>query len=233
MSWQNAVFNVNEAQNISEQRFPTFTVHPSPHPRYRNIKVMLRYWRWCGRRCGSSLRWSSCHMVDYSKAWLYLTKKNGKPQEIDSTVYNQRHTRSYSDLSKSNIGDSNFGNSGYMSTVGIMQQPITPGFSPSPFVSASNMVSVSSIGAYSPPPTQPGFRVDSPPSAYHGGTSPPVSRYNSPSPSMQFMNGSQSPDSNRLNASFGNDVSVQPFLLPPPSPSPAQQRIECQQTTLR
>jgi len=147
-------------------------------------------------------------------------KRNGKPQEIDSTVYNQRHTRSYSDLSKSNIGDSGFGNSGYMSTVGIMQQPITPGFSPSPFVSASNMVSVSSIGAYSPPPTQPGFRVDSPPSAYHGGTSPPVSRYNSPSPSMQLMGGSQSPDSNRLNASFGNDVSVQPFLLPSPSPSP-------------
>ncbi|KIK65930.1 hypothetical protein GYMLUDRAFT_952616 [Collybiopsis luxurians FD-317 M1] len=95
--------------------------------------------------------------------------------------------------------------------------------SSSPFGSSVNMGSISSVGLYTTPPHQSVVHVDGPASTYNDRASTIISRYDSPSPSMQFMNRSQSPDSNVVHTSFAggvNEMGVQPFLLPPMSTSP-------------
>ncbi|KAF9073491.1 hypothetical protein BDP27DRAFT_1416980 [Rhodocollybia butyracea] len=219
--WQNAIFSVSQAQNISEQGHPDVygapitTSTPSEHK--SNAGAI-----------GGGVAGGVVVLIGAVVAWWILRKRgytwrkrNGKPQEIDAAVYNQGHTRSVSDLTKSNVGDSSFGNTGYGSPMSM--QPLhMAGFSPSPFAStSSHMASVSSVGAFSTPPSQPGYRGGSPPSAYNGDASTIISRYSSPSPSMQLVNRSQSPDSHlNVNPAFGNEISVQPFMLPPTSTSP-------------
>ncbi|KAJ4477761.1 hypothetical protein C8J55DRAFT_88161 [Lentinula edodes] len=101
-----------------------------------------------------------------------------------------------------------------MGTIGMQQL----GLSPSPFGSSSNMGSVNSMGAFSTPPHQIVLSSSPPPSTYNAraSTITGITRYDSPSPSMQFMARSQSPDS-----SFGHEMAIQPFVLPMTTPSSA------------
>jgi len=218
-AWQDAIFNIDQAQNISKQD------HPDVYGAPITSSTPSKHKSNAGAIGGGVAGGVVALLIGSIIVWWILRKRgytrrrrNGKPQEIE-IFDNQSHTRSLSDLTPSNIGDQGFGNSGYTNTVS-MQQPQMHGFVPDPFASASNMASVSSIGAFYTPPSQ--TRLASSPSMYSGDANDIISRYSSPSPSMQYMNRGQSPDSNHMtiNTTFGNDVSIQPFILPPASTSP-------------
>ncbi|KAE9389995.1 hypothetical protein BT96DRAFT_926188, partial [Gymnopus androsaceus JB14] len=213
-TWTNAVFTVTQAQNISEEGFPdvygaplTSSTPSSPSSHKSNAAAIG------GGVAGGVV----VLLIGALLAWWILRKR-----ELDSTVYGAGHTRSYSDLTKtSNIGDMSFGSgSGNVGTIN-MQQLQVPGFSPSPFGSSSNMASVSSMGAFSTPPHQV-IQVggDGGARSLYGNASTITSRYDSPSPSLQFMNRSYSPDSNGHSFVGGAEMIAQPFLLPPTSTSP-------------
>ncbi|KAF5385544.1 hypothetical protein D9757_006769 [Collybiopsis confluens] len=250
-TWTNAIFNTTQAQDISEQGHPDVYGAPLTTPSAKSksnggaigggvaggVIVLL---------IGATALWWILRKRGIA---LIRRKRNGKPQEIDSTTYNSNtgHARTWSDLTKtSHVGDSSFGNSspsmglsgGYIGTIG-MQQAHPTGLAPSPFSSSSiNMGSVSSSGIYTTPPHQSVIHVDGsgggPPSMYNDRASTIISRYESPSPSMQFVNRSQSPDNNSYGTPFvvggagggtvvtgGNDImTIQPFVLPPISTSP-------------
>jgi hypothetical protein len=215
--WQNAIFNASQAMNVSEQGHadvygaPLTSASSTSSPKSKSK---------AGAIGGGVAGGVVVLLIGAIIAWWLLRKrgvrKNGKPQELDSTVYGDHgHTRTYSDVSKaSNVGDSSVGNSnsGYVGSVS-MQQLQVPGFSSNPFGSSSNMGSVSSMGIYTTPPHP--STIQGPPSTYNGRASTIISRYSSPSPSMQYMNRSQSPDSS---LGGGHEMVVQPFLLPPMSP---------------
>ncbi|KAJ3979179.1 hypothetical protein F5890DRAFT_1589468 [Lentinula detonsa] len=233
-TWQNAIFNVDQAQNISEQGHAD--VYGAPLASSSSSSAPISSKSTNAAAIGGGVAGGVVVLIlGAIAAWWILRKRRrsgvavikrrtGSHQELDSTTYDTHgHTRSLSDLTRpSNFGDASFGNGNvsgngvdnYMGSVSMQQF----GPSPSPFGSSLNMGSVNSMGAFSTPPHQVGedFRLTSPPSSYNGraSTITGITRYDSPSPSMQFMARSQSPDS-----SFGHEMSVQPFVLPLTQPS--------------
>ncbi|KAJ3751296.1 hypothetical protein DFH05DRAFT_178441 [Lentinula detonsa] len=233
-TWQNAIFNVDQAQNISEQGHAD--VYGAPLASSSSSSAPISSKSTNAAAIGGGVAGGVVVLIlGAIAAWWILRKRRrsgvavikrrtGSHQELDSTTYDTHgHTRSLSDLTRpSNFGDASFGNGNvsgngvdtYMGSVSMQQF----GPSPSPFGSSLNMGSVNSMGAFSTPPHQVGedFRLGSPPSSYNGraSTITGITRYDSPSPSMQFMARSQSPDS-----SFGHEMSVQPFVLPLTQPS--------------
>ncbi|KAJ3903687.1 hypothetical protein F5879DRAFT_136402 [Lentinula edodes] len=233
-TWPNAIFNVNQAQNISEQGHPDVYGAPLTSSAPSSTPASSSKSNNAAAIGGGVAGGVVVLILGALAAWWILRRRrrsgltglkrqSGKPQELDSTPYNafeQGHTRLISDhANPSNVGEASFGNSssgngidGYMGSIGMQQL----GFSPSPFGSSSNMGSVNSMGAFSTPPHQIVLSSSPPPSTYdaRASTITGITRYDSPSPSMQFMARSQSPDS-----SFGHEMAIQPFVLPMTMPS--------------
>ncbi|KAJ3723827.1 hypothetical protein C8R42DRAFT_472019 [Lentinula raphanica] len=235
-TWQNAIFNIDQAKNISEQGHAD--VYGAPITSSTPSSDSTSSHSSAGAIGGGVAGGVVVLILGAIAAWWILRRRRrsgiagikrltGTHQELDSTNFDtQGHTRSPSDLtSRSHYADTSFGNGtvpgngvdAYMGSVNMQQY----GLSPSPFGSSSHMGSVSSMGAFSTPPHLVGGGsgpMTSPPSSYNGraSTITGITRYDSPSPSMQFMARSQSPDS-----SFGHEMSIQPFLLPLTSPSSA------------
>lgn len=225
-TWENQLFNVDQARNISDEGHPdvygaplTSSESGTPSSHKSNAAAIG------GGVAGGVV----VLILGAIMAWWIIRKhgpkrRNGKPQDLDATAYKaQGHARSFSDLpNASDAGNTSFGSgSGNFGTIN-MQQFHVPGFMPSPFGSSSNMGSVSSMGAFTTPPHQVIQGVGGPQSTYGNSTVP--SRYGSPSPStsasVQFMNRSYSPDSNGHSFVGGAEMLAQPFALPPSSTSP-------------
>ncbi|KAJ4485290.1 hypothetical protein J3R30DRAFT_3401124 [Lentinula aciculospora] len=235
-TWPNAVFNVNQAQNISEQG--DADVYGAPLSSSTTSSVATSSNSNNAAAIGGGVAGGVVVLIIGAlAAWWILRKRrrsgvtgikrrSGKPQELDSTTYDtQGHTRSLSDLTRPLNGNASFGNgnvsgngaNAHMGSVSMQQF----GQSPSPFGSSSYMGSVNSMGAFPTPPHQVvggGIVGSTPPPPSSNGrasTITGITRYDSPSPSMQYMARSQSPDS-----SFGHEMVIQPFVLPlttPPS----------------
>ncbi|KAJ3792152.1 hypothetical protein GGU11DRAFT_562175 [Lentinula aff. detonsa] len=185
-TWQNAIFNVDQAQNISEQGHAD--VYGAPLASSSSSSAPISSKSTNAAAIGGGVAGGVVVLIlGAIAAWWILRKRRrsgvavikrrtGSHQELDSTTYDTHgHTRSLSDLTRPlNFGDASFGNGNvsgngvdtYMGSVSMQQF----GPSPSPFGSSLNMGSVNSMGAFSTPPHQVGedFRLGSPPSSYNG-----------------------------------------------------------------
>ncbi|KAJ3822900.1 hypothetical protein F5880DRAFT_610312 [Lentinula raphanica] len=218
-TWQNAIFNVDQAKNISEQGHAD--VYGAPITSSTPSSDSTSSHSTNAAAIGGGVAGGVVVLIlGAIAAWWILRRRRrsgiagikrltGTHQELDSTNFDtQGHTRSPSDLtSRSYYADTGFGNG------------TVPGNGVDAYMGSVNMQH--SMGAFSTPPHLVGGGsgpMTSPPSSYNGraSTITGITRYDSPSPSMQFMARSQSPDS-----SFGHEMSIQPFVLPLTSPSSA------------